>query len=46
MVQIKKLLKRTLSLRDQTTQISEIYAIIKTLNKLTELGMPNTKVIA
>ncbi|ATF08561.1 hypothetical protein BTN50_0013 [Candidatus Enterovibrio altilux] len=34
----------TLNLRDHNAQISETYAMIETLNKLTKLGMPNTKV--
>ncbi len=45
MVRVKKFLGRTLSLREHATQISETYAMIKTLNKLIRLGMPKTKVI-
>ncbi|ATF08731.1 hypothetical protein [Candidatus Enterovibrio altilux] len=43
MIQIKKFLGGTLSLMDHTTQLSEIYTMIKALNKLTRLGMPHTK---
>ncbi|ATF09742.1 Mobile element protein [Candidatus Enterovibrio altilux] len=45
MARVKKLLRGTLSLRSKTTQISKIYAMIKTLHKLTGLGMPKTKAI-
>ncbi|WP_161493001.1 hypothetical protein [Candidatus Enterovibrio altilux] len=45
MFQVKKTLGRTLSLRDHTVQISEIYAIIIALNKLAGLGMAKIKVI-
>ncbi|ATF09729.1 hypothetical protein BTN50_1241 [Candidatus Enterovibrio altilux] len=34
-----------LGFRDHNAQISEIYAMIKTLNKLTELGMPKMKAL-
>ncbi|MFA4743431.1 IS5/IS1182 family transposase, partial [Vibrio vulnificus] len=33
------------SLRNYNAQFAEIYAMIKALNKLTELGMPETMVI-
>ncbi|ATF09132.1 hypothetical protein BTN50_0610 [Candidatus Enterovibrio altilux] len=36
-------MEKTLCLRDYNAQISETYAIIKTLNKLTELGILKTK---
>ncbi len=42
MLRIKKLLRGILSLRDQNTQISAIYTMIKALNKLTGLGMSKT----
>ncbi|ATF08839.1 hypothetical protein [Candidatus Enterovibrio altilux] len=45
MVQVKKLLGGTLSLRNHTTHISEINAMIKALNKLTELNILPTKTI-
>ncbi|WP_161492927.1 hypothetical protein [Candidatus Enterovibrio altilux] len=45
MVQAKKLLGGTLNLRNHTTQISETDAMIKALNKLVRLAIPNTKVI-
>ena len=43
---LKKLLGGTLSLRSYNVQVSEIYAMIKALNKLTGLGMPEKVVIA
>ncbi|ATF10356.1 Mobile element protein [Candidatus Enterovibrio altilux] len=46
MVRIKKFLRKTLSLRDQNAQMSETYAMIQALNKLTELSMPKTKMVA
>ncbi|WP_161492973.1 hypothetical protein [Candidatus Enterovibrio altilux] len=45
MVRIKNYWGGTLSLRNQTTQISKIDAIIKALNKLIRLSIPNTKTI-
>ncbi len=45
MFRVKKLLEGTLSLKDHNAQINEIYDIMKALNELTDLGMPNTKVI-
>ncbi len=45
MVLVKKRLRGTLSLRNHTMQINETYAMIKALNKLARLGMPNTKVM-
>ncbi|EHH2471809.1 IS5/IS1182 family transposase, partial [Vibrio vulnificus] len=35
-----------LSLRTYNAQVGETYAMIKALNKLTGLGMPETMVIA
>ncbi len=46
MFRVKKLLSGTLSLRSYNAQVGETYAMIKALNKLTELGMPKTVVIA
>ncbi|ATF08846.1 Mobile element protein [Candidatus Enterovibrio altilux] len=45
MFQVKILLEGTFSLRDLNPQISETDATIKTLNKLTEIGMINIKTI-
>ncbi|ATF08874.1 hypothetical protein [Candidatus Enterovibrio altilux] len=45
MVRVKKLLVGTLNPRNHTTQISEINAIIKSLNKLTKLSVPKMKAI-
>ncbi|ATF08843.1 Mobile element protein [Candidatus Enterovibrio altilux] len=45
MFPVKKLLGGTLNLREHNVQLSETYVMIKILNKLTELGMPNTKAI-
>ncbi|ATF08868.1 Mobile element protein [Candidatus Enterovibrio altilux] len=45
MIRVKNLLGGTLSLRDNTTQISKIYAMIKALNKLIKLGIHNTKAV-
>ncbi|WP_161492938.1 hypothetical protein [Candidatus Enterovibrio altilux] len=44
MVRIKRLLSGILSLREHTTLISETNGMIKALNKLTKLGILNTKV--
>lgn len=46
MFRVKKLLGGTLSLRNYNAQVGETYAMIKALNKLTGLGMPETMVIA
>ncbi|ATF08693.1 hypothetical protein [Candidatus Enterovibrio altilux] len=43
MFQVKKLLKWTLSLRDDDTQMVKTPAMIKALNKLTRIGMPKMK---
>lgn len=42
----KKPLCDTLSLRNYNTQVGEAYAMIKTLNKLTGLGVPEIMVTA
>ncbi|ATF08679.1 Mobile element protein [Candidatus Enterovibrio altilux] len=42
MLRAKKLLRGTLHLREHNSQISKIYTMIKSLNKLTKLGMPKT----
>ncbi|BCL73815.1 hypothetical protein TUMSATVNIG1_58010 (plasmid) [Vibrio nigripulchritudo] len=46
MFRVKKMLGGTLSLRNHNAHVGETYAMIKTLNKLTGLGMPTTIVIA
>ena len=46
MYQVKQLLRGRLSLRNYNTQVGETYAMIKALNKLTGLGMPETCRIA
>ncbi|MGR5418438.1 IS5 family transposase [Vibrio diabolicus] len=46
MFRVKKLLGRTLSLRNYNAQVGETYAMIKALNKLTGLSMPETMMIA
>ncbi|HFQ5219159.1 TPA: IS5 family transposase [Vibrio vulnificus] len=46
MFRVKKLLGGTLSLRNYNAQVGEAYAMIKALNKLTGLDMPETTVIA
>ncbi len=43
MHRIKSLLGGALSLRDYNAQVGEAYAMIKALNKLTGLGMPETQ---
>ncbi|EGR10573.1 hypothetical protein VCHE48_0297 [Vibrio cholerae HE48] len=43
---MKQLLGGRLSLRNYNAQIGESYAMIKALNKLTGLGMPETHYIA
>ncbi len=46
MFRVKKLVGGTLSLRNYNAQVGETYAMIKALNKLTGLGMPETMMIA
>ncbi len=46
MYRVKQLFGGRLSLRTYNTQVGETYAMIKALNKLTGLGMPETMVIA
>ncbi|TFH89093.1 IS5/IS1182 family transposase, partial [Vibrio ouci] len=41
----KKLLGNSLSLRSYNAQVGEAYAMVKALNKMTELGMPETILI-
>lgn len=43
MYRVKLLLGGKLILRNYNAQIGETYATIKALNKLTELGMPETQ---
>lgn len=45
MFRVKTLLSGTLSLRNYNAQVGETYALIKALNKLTGLGMPETQYI-
>ncbi|MBM5291509.1 IS5/IS1182 family transposase, partial [Vibrio parahaemolyticus] len=42
---VKQLLGRRLSLRNYKAQVGETYAMIKALNKLTGLGMPETQCV-
>lgn len=46
MYRVKHLLSGTLSLRNYNAQFDETYAMIKALNKLTGLAMPETYYIA
>lgn len=46
MYRIKQLLGGTLSIRNYNAQVGEAYAMIRALNKLTGLGMPETHYIA
>ncbi|MCL1069911.1 IS5/IS1182 family transposase, partial [Shewanella xiamenensis] len=43
---IKQLLGGTLSMRNYNAQVGEAYAMIRALNKLTGLGMPETHYVA
>jgi len=43
MYRIKQLLGGTLSMRNYNAQVGETYTMIRTLNKLTGLGMPETQ---
>ncbi len=45
MHRVKQLLGGKLSLRNYNAQVGETYAMIKALNKLTGLGMPETQYI-
>ncbi|MFM2623451.1 IS5 family transposase [Vibrio owensii] len=45
MHRVKQLLGASLSLRNYNAQVGETYAMIKALNKLTRLGMPETQYI-
>ncbi|MBN8102820.1 hypothetical protein J0J22_08065 [Vibrio vulnificus] len=45
MYRVKQLLDGKLSLRNYNAQVGEAYALSKALNKLTELGMPETQYI-
>ncbi|MEZ9138287.1 hypothetical protein AB4162_20770, partial [Vibrio sp. 10N.286.52.B1] len=45
MYRVKQLLGGRLSLRNYNAQVGETYAMIKALNKLTGLGMPETGVV-
>ena len=43
MYRVKQLLGGKLSLGNYDTQVGETYAMLKALNKLTGLGMPETR---
>lgn len=45
MYRMKPLLGGQLSLRNYNAQVGEIYAMIKALNKLTGLGMPEAQYV-
>ncbi|CAB1261366.1 transposase [Vibrio cholerae] len=45
MYRVKPLLDERLSLRNYNAQVGETYAMIKALNKLTGLGIPETQCI-
>ncbi|MCF9586760.1 IS5/IS1182 family transposase, partial [Vibrio parahaemolyticus] len=45
MFRVKQLLGGRLSLRNYNAQVGETYAMIKALNKLTGLGMPETQCV-
>lgn len=45
MYRMKPLLGGRLSLRNYNAQVGEIYAMIKALNKLTGLGMPEAQYV-
>ncbi len=45
MYRVKQLLGASLTLRNYNAQVGEAYAILKALNKLTEIGMPETQYI-
>jgi hypothetical protein len=45
MHRVKQLFGALLSLRNYNAQVGETYAMIKALNKLTRLGMPETQYI-
>lgn len=46
MYRIKQLLGGTLSMRNYNAQVGETYTMIRALNKLTGLGMPETHYVA
>ncbi|WP_161492936.1 hypothetical protein [Candidatus Enterovibrio altilux] len=45
MVRVKKLLRGTLSLREYKAKASETYALMKVLNKMTELSILKMQLI-
>ena len=45
MYRVKQLLDGKLSLRNYNAQVGETYSMIKALNKLTGLGMPETQYV-
>ncbi|WP_443088410.1 hypothetical protein [Vibrio sp. McD22-P3] len=45
MYRVKQLLGASFTLRNYNSQVGETYAMIKALNKLTGIGMPETQYI-
>lgn len=45
MYRVKQLLGASLMLRNYNAQVGETYAMIKALNKLTGIGMPETQYV-
>lgn len=45
MYRVKQLLDGKLSLRNYNAQVGETYSMLKALNKLTGLGMPETQYV-
>ena len=45
MFRVKQLLGEKLSMRNYNAQVGETYAMIKALNKLTGLGVPETQYV-
>lgn len=45
MYRVKQLLDASLTFRNYNAQVGETYAMIKALNKLTGIGMPETQCV-
>ena len=45
MYRVKQLLGATLTLRNYNAQVGEAYAMVKALNKLTGIGIPETQYV-
>jgi hypothetical protein len=45
MYRVQQLLGASLTLRNYNAQVGETYAMIKALNKLTGIGMPETQYV-